>query len=419
MDSTHQQRPNATMALLKWDHFITFQPRVDPVPANLVRFRWRMHFSLPYPFPTKTCVKETVSILDNPFSVGIYNHYNRVIKTIRAGQSGPPICAVMLEDKRKQVETYPDCVSFARQALQSVVIFDDLTDYPTPDAAFARAAKKIDHCCQWLSGFLSACQRAAPYLAAWLVYPVSLFDVGTVYHEVAGFCSSHQLWHHLVTGVAISLGRHLQNPAFVMDMPQGIETASPLDTANELLAEALMSLFRGMSRLTVLNAYTAVESFANAVFTTKKVSMLLSNNVPIEMAEKLVEEERERHKTEPNFLFHRGIKEAAGRSLMEENKEQYDALLAMQKLRHRVAHSGYKPTRDEARKAHTICCEGVRWFTELSGLPVKAMLPDSDTTFPNVTFAGNDAHARNPLELEFVRQLLNATVSSAAIPNEE
>ena len=164
-----------------------------------------MYFSLPYPFPAKECVKQAVTILDKSFSFEIHNHFNRVIKTIRRGDAGPVYFSVLLEDKRKPAETYTDCISFAREALQSVVIFEDRTDYPSGDAAFDGAEVKIGKCCEWLSSFLSACQRSAPYLTSWLVYPISLFDVGTVYHDVTADCSDHGHRHLVASGVAISL----------------------------------------------------------------------------------------------------------------------------------------------------------------------------------------------------------------------
>ncbi|MHB9081630.1 MAG: hypothetical protein ACYC3X_29535 [Pirellulaceae bacterium] len=398
---------------------VTIKPGLGPLPANLTDFHWRMYFSLPYPFPAKECVKRTITVLEKQFSFGIHNHFNRVIKTIRKGDTGPVYFSAILEDKRKPVESYADCVSFAREALQSVVIFEDLTDYASGDAAFDGAEVKISRCCEWLAEFLSACQRAAPYLTSWLVYPVSLFDVGTVYHDVTAYCSNHSQRHLLASALAISLGRQLRNPSFVMDVPVSVESSTPLDAANELLAESLMSLYRGMPRLTVLNAYTAVESLANVVFSATKVAVLLGHNVPREVAEKLVEEERERHRTEPQFLFHNGIKDASRRSLMEEDKEQYDALLRLQKMRHRVAHTGYKPTLEEAREAHKVCCEAVRWFADVGGMPTKPMLPDAQMTFPGISNAVKDAHARNPLELEFVRHLLNAAVAAESIPKTE
>jgi hypothetical protein len=412
-------KSSGAMLLLERNALITFKPGIGPLPANLTKCHWHMHFSLPYPFPAKECVKRTVNILDKPFSFEIHNHFNRVIKQIRQRDTERVYFSVVLEDKRKPAESYADCDSFAREALQSVVIFEDLTDYHSGDMAFDGAEAKIGKCFEWLSGFLSACQRAAPYLTSWLVYPVSLFDVGTVYHDVTAHCSNDNQRHLVASALAISVGRQLQNPAFTMDLPESLEGSSPLDPANELLAESLMSLYRGMPRLTVLNAYTAVEALANVVFTATKVAMLLSHNVPKEVAEKLVEEERERHRTEPQFLFHRGIKDASGRSLMEEDKEQYDALLQLQKMRHRVAHTGYKPTLDEAREAHKVCCEAVRWFASVGGMPVKPMLPSAEVTFPGISNAAKDAHASNPLELAFIRHLLNTAVSPDSIPKAE
>ena len=125
-----------TMFLLERSALVTIKPGIGPPPANLTKFHWRMYFSLPYPFPAKECVSQTVTILDKPFSFEIHNHFNRVIKTIRQGDSGPVYFSAILEDKRKPAESYADCVSFAREALQAVVIFEDLADYSSGDAAF-------------------------------------------------------------------------------------------------------------------------------------------------------------------------------------------------------------------------------------------------------------------------------------------
>jgi hypothetical protein len=193
-----------------------------------------------------------------------------------------------------------------------------------------------------------------------------------------------------------------------MDLPAEFGGDNPLDTTNELLAEAQMSLVRGMPRLAVLNAYTSVESFANVVFSKMKIALLVGKNVPPDMAEQLVEEERDRHKTEPHFLFHRGIKSASGRSLRDEKKEQYDSLMQLHKMRHRVAHTGYKPTATEARDAHKTCCEAVRWFAEVSALGVKPLLPDPSNTYPGFSSRAKDAFDHNPMEIELVKHMLGA-----------
>jgi hypothetical protein len=233
-----------------------------------------------------------------------------------------------------------------------------------------------------------------------------MFDCGTVYHELFGYCESHQRWEFIGSSVAISMGRQLQHPAFFIEVPEQTETNSPLDATNELLAESLMSLHRGMTRLAVLNAYTAVESFANVVFTRTKVALLMSKNVPEDYATEIVEDERKRHRTEGNFLYHRGIKAASGRSLMEEDKKKYDYLLKLQDLRHKVAHTGYKPTIDEAREAQKVCSEAVQWFTGVAGLPVKPLMPKPEDTVSGMSTAMKDALAQSPSELAYIHELL-------------
>jgi hypothetical protein len=396
------------MNLLERNAMVTITPGFESVPETLSTFRWKMHLSLPYPFPSKECVRQSVTILEKPFAFSIHNHYSRVIQTIRSGESGPVYFRVLLEDKRRPPGNYTDCVGFTREDLQSVVVFGEITDYTSPQEAFAHADAKIRACFDWLASFLSACQRAAPYLTSWLVYPISMFDVGTVYHEIDAFCSNHKQWHVFLSAVAVSLGRHLQHPTFVMDVPLSVESNSPMDAANELRAEALMSLFRGMPRLTVLNAYTAVGSLANAVFSRTKVAKLVSNNMPQEMAEETVEDERKRHRTEGGFLYHRGIKSASGRSLLVENKQQYDALLRLQELRHKVAHTGYRPTTEEAREAHKVWREGAQWLAQVAGFPTKPLLPDASASYPGLSAAFKDAQARNASEIEMVRHLLGA-----------
>jgi hypothetical protein len=390
---------------------VTMTPGYDGVSLPFKKYRWRAHVSLPFPFPARTCVHLSPLISGTPYLFEIHNHFNRVIGTIRAGDSGPVYFKAFLEDKRQQPESYPGLVSFSRETLQSVAIFTEDVEHTSPADAYKDAAGKITRCFDYLGEYLAACQRAAPYLAAWLVYPVSMFDCGTVYHELFGYCESHQRWEFIGSSMAISMGRQLQNPAFFIEVPDQIETNSPLDATNELLAESLMSLHRGMTRLAVLNAYTAVESFANVVFARTKLALLMSKNVPEDYATEIVEDERKRHRTEGKFLYHRGIKSASGRSLMEEDKTKYDYLLKLQQLRHKVAHTGYKPTVDEAREAQRVCSEAVQWLASVAGLPVKPLLPKPEDTAPRMSTAMKDAFAQSPSELAYIHQLLGSCVT--------
>ena len=55
----------------------------------------------------------------------------------------------------------------------------------------------------------------------------------------------------------------------------------------------------------------------------------------------------------------------------------------------------------------------------VGGMPVKPLLPDAAVTSLGISAGVKDAHARNPLELDFIRHLLNAAVSSDSIPTTE
>jgi hypothetical protein len=94
--------------------------------------------------------------------------------------------------------------------------------------------------------------------------------------------------------------------------------------------------------------------------------------------------ERTQHRTEVAFLFHKGMKEAAGRSLHDENKPLYDALNKLQQVRHSVSHTGYKPTAEEAREGHKLCCEVMQWLAGVGGFPVKPLIPDAASSIPAV-----------------------------------
>ncbi len=264
----------------------------------------------------------------------------------------------------------------SRERLQSVAFIDGQTNFATHAEAIAGAGQTIKAGLAYLASYLAACQRDAPYLSSFLIYPVGLFDVGTVYQEVRAYCETHKQWHLHSCGFQFSMGRRLQQPTFFIEPPTALQSASPLDTANELLAEALMSLYRGTPRLTVVNSYGAVESFANVVYAKARIAKYVADGVPQKYAEEFTEQERYRHRTEGAFLYHRGLKEACGRSLMEEKKQQYDALLSLQQIRHNVAHTGYKPTFDEAQKGHRLCCEVLQWLARVGGYPVKPLLPD-------------------------------------------
>jgi hypothetical protein len=362
-------------SVLEGDVAVTMFPASN-TPEHLAKFRWNMQVALPYPFPTRKCITREVSVGETPYKFQIHNHFDRVIQTLRDARSGATWPRAFMHDRRNPLPKGPsNCVQQSRKRLQSVVFFNGLTEFSTADEAWSKCGERIHSCMEYLSSFLAACQREAPYLSAWLLYPVSLFDVGAAYCEVHGFCTKHNKWHLVNSGSQTSIGRQLQQPTFFMQVPDSIESTTALDVINELLAEALMASYRGMPRLTVINSYTALESYANLLFSQLQVANLVANNVPREYAEQTVQDHRLRHRNDASFLFHSGIKTASGHSLLEEDNTRYDSVMKIQQLRHRVAHTGHKPSLSEAREAHLDCCEAVRWFSTIAGLAAKPLRP--------------------------------------------
>jgi len=202
------------MFLLERNALVTVSPRYSDVPSTLTQFRWGMHVGLPFPFPSRKCVSESVDIHERQFEFSIHNHLDR-IAVVQNGQ--PHIPRFHLQDKHKPVRELPaNSEVIGRDRLQSVAIYSEVFVHPTPNAAFQDADDKIKKCFEHLAEYLGACQKQAPYLASWLVYPVTFFDVGTVFHEVRCWCPHSNSWINYATIVAIGLARNLQKPLFFL-----------------------------------------------------------------------------------------------------------------------------------------------------------------------------------------------------------
>jgi hypothetical protein len=333
---------------------------------------------------------------------------------------GKGMPSVFLWHKNKPLNDLPSDAKVGIERLQSVAVYVELDEYEHPDEAFAGADKKIKECLKHVANYLSVCQQSAPYLTSWLVYPISTFDLGTIHHDVHRFCDHHNHWTPFASNVAIGAARNLQQPLFFLtDVDPDVQD-SPFQVTDELLAEAQMSLFRGMPRLTVLNSYGAVELLANIVFTDQHTQKLLKEQVPEKYASELSElKRRGNNRTDPRFLFHKGIKDACGRSLLEENKANYDQLLKLQALRHDVAHLGKKPSEDEARAAHKLCCEVAQWLSEVAGRPAKPLLPEEQDSIKGMNVGSGDSFSINSQQMDFIRRVLGVTtVDFGAIPGD-
>jgi len=401
------------MISLERNALVTISPKYNHGAGTAGIFRWSMNVSLPFPFPIAKCVDQDVDIENRRYRFGIHNHFDRLLVSPKGSNAW---FKTQLIHKTQPPAIPEDCISH-RETLQAVATFAEHQTYSSGDEAFASAEKKINQCMDYLGRFLSKCQQRTPYLTGWLIYPFSVFEVGTIYHEV-----THQLpgqdWHLCASSVAMSLARNLQAPLFVME-EHDQELDQLIESTNELLAEALVSLMRGTTRLTILNSYGAVENLAQIILVKARASNLRSEGVPDAVADRIAEDALARKKLDAPELFHRSMKLETRRSLCDENKTEYDALLELQKIRNDVAHRGYRPTPDQARKGHRTACEVVRWLCEVGGYPVKAMMPTVECTNPNLQVFSKDVFAKNELEFAAVRALLGALVPDSNPPGDQ
>jgi hypothetical protein len=168
-----------------------------------------------------------------------------------------------------------------------------------------------------------------------------------------------------------------------------------------------MSMFRGMRRLAVLNSYVAVESLANGIFKKREVERLVATGMPGQDAEIAAEQERKSNRTSAEFLLHKGMHAACGRSLCNENKILYDQILALRDQRHVIAHAGRKPDSNYTKEAHRTACEAVRWLADVGSLTIKPMLPDPPSTILAFSTFAKDNHVCSPAEMEVIRRLFD------------
>lgn len=186
---------------------------------------------------------------------------------------------------------------------------------------------------------------------------------------------------------------------------------SELDLANELLAEAHVSLFRRMSRLAVLSSFTALETLANVVFKQKRKSQLTGWGVPEVESEGIAEAERRAHRTDEKFLLGSGMKQACGRSLIEDNKHLYDQVIDLeQRVRHQVAHRGVRPNADDAKACFKACCEVVRWLSAVAGFPQKDMLPSAEDSAPGFSAGSAEPFACSAGDMEVLSRMFGITL---------
>ncbi len=384
--------------------FLTITPGdLSPPKCGSTRFRWGMHVSLPFPLPSRNCIHRQETAQGRAFEFSIHNFMDRLIIAPKTGPSWP---VVGLIARSAPTPTVAETHQVHREQLQSVASFFEIEEHATPSNAFLKAAEKVKLCFEQLSKFLRDYQSSVPYLCSWQVYPISQFDVGSVYHEVRHLCPTTGHWDHVFSTITFNLARQLHQPLCHLPFQPDNGQPTPADLANELLAEAQLSLFRGMTRSAVINSFVAVESLANIVFKAKKLESLVTAGISAFDAEQAAESERYNHRIEISFLVHRGLKDCCGRSYFVETQKKYEELLKLQDARHKVAHAGHLPTKADAEAAHLLGCETVQWLCGVVGYPVRPLLPDSKDVIPSLASRSQDIHAVSGIDAAFLRRVL-------------
>ena len=358
---------DAGMHFESYDTLMTVTPNYTQPSDGVHWYRWAMHFPLPFALPSRKCVQFTTPIAGRNFDFGIHGHFDQ----ITVGH--PPV--VQLCQKTAQL---PADMKPVRDHLLAVATFCELTEYETLGEVFSGSSEKLNGCLQFLADYLSRFQSLAPLACSWLVYPLTPFDFNSLFHSAIRINRGANTRGFVASWPAFSAGSHTK-PLFFMTPPGPNDAPPPiLVTPYELLAEGVFSIARGLPRLGVLNSYNAFELLANNVFGKCKTDFLVSHGMPSHLAEKTVEDERQRHKTDVRFLVHDGLNDFMSRSLLTENKLLYDDIIKVQKLRHQVAHAGEKPSTERARAALRKCCEAVGWLGQVVGVEVKPFLPEPE-----------------------------------------
>lgn len=373
--------------VLKFDNIssgIEVRPVIeDDKPEDGIRFQWRTHFPLPFPFPARKCIRFIVQIDGNDFEFSIHDHLDRL--HMRCVAPAGASFVVLCEKSKKVPER--DMWTMKREPLKSVAQFILLREFETGIEAMDFGNKLSDQCLMVLSRYLRQCQIAAPFECGHLVFPICRYDVGTEYPSVYRIVVATREATVCATTFSSSIARGIGEPAFYMEPPSIDGGAEAIVIASyDLLAEATFAIHRGIFRTAVMNSYNAAELLANKVY-QKLTQQKCDANPEGPLLSRMLERDRKHNRTQAKFLLHEGIKNVSGRSLHDDERSLYERALAVQQMRHAATHEGTVPTEESAREAYEVCCKVCRWLCSIAGIPQKPLEPDN-TGAPNfsVTF---------------------------------
>lgn len=341
-------------------------------------YEWGVTFALPFPMPAKQCPGYDIELNGDKYRCEIHNCMDYFLFYSTKGIE--PFARIGFVNKNEPDPVLPEPLVGERHKQSAVSIYWLDRKFDTPMEAFQGSRQRNAACLDHLNQTLGKWQQYAPFSCAGLVYPLRELDIPeshfTVYLATAGGKSPFSSIRRTLAELGLS------RPMFTMVPPEEQPAVSSIiQVPYELMGEALVALQRGATRLSLLSSYSAVELFANNVF--KELADKSSGRGDVSRSEQILKE-RLANRTNMKFLAHFGIKKFTTSSLHDTDKQLYDDLLALQEVRHQLAHAGEKPSEKESQAAFHNCCKALQWFGGVAGIAVKpfaAAIEDSHLPF--------------------------------------
>lgn len=340
-------------------------------------YEWGVTFALPFPMPAKQCFGYDIELSGDSFRFDIHNCMDYFLYYSTKGVM--PFARVHFVKKNEPDPELPEPFEGKRHKQSAISIYLLNRRFATAMEAFKGSRERNAACLQHLNDTLAKWQQHAPFSCAGLVYPLRELDIPESHFTVYLVRDGRRESFSSVRRTLAELG--LSKPMFRMVSPEE-QAAIPemIQVPYELMAEALVALQRGATRLSLLSSYSAVELFANNVF--KDLADKCRDNGDVPRSEQILKE-RFGNRTNIRFLAHYGLKKFTSRSLHDSDKHLYDEVLALMELRHQLAHAGEKPSEKEAEMAFQVCCKALKWFGDVAGIVVKpAYAPEEDSNLP-------------------------------------
>ncbi|XAM00964.1 hypothetical protein OT109_06165 [Phycisphaeraceae bacterium D3-23] len=381
---------------------VTLQPNVNEPTCGSTRFRWFTHFALPYPIPSKSGIREIRRKLDYDFQIDLACGVDRHI-TLPPSENAIPV--VSLTNRKQHDIASEDGTDSYREELQGMAYCLDTREYPSLKDCLSEQEDKLTASFQCCQEMIHSLQKSLPYTVNWSVFPLSFYDCGSIYCGVDHYCPNLNKWVRVVDGMSVCIPRRLLYPTFVIS-----EILTPpnevMDLCNELLCESHVALMRDLPRSAVIHACTAVEMLANHTYVFLRSQQLQDKGLPLDDAREIADDERRSKRTDERFLLHKGLKKAAGVSLLEDDKALYDDFGKYKQSRHKIAHAGVSPVMDDARACYACACRVITWLCQKSNISHPALSPDVVSYIPGFTVTPGETYRLSDHETKVLARFL-------------